>query len=77
MIVSRPGGFYSRPAFPETIIITVLFEPSGFQKVIFSVQIVSFTVFSVFLCAICYTTFLSLFFHNTTVNAEPLSPAIF
>ena len=62
MKLSGCGGFFSRPAFPETMVVTVPFGPSGFQKVIVSMQIGSFPVFSDFLCAICYTTFLSLFF---------------
>ena len=48
------GGFCSRPVFPETMVVTVPFGPSGFLKVMFSMQIGSFYVFSVFLCAIFY-----------------------
>ena len=61
MIFSGCGFLCSRPAFPEIILTTVPFGPSVFSKVIFSMQIGSFSVLSDFLCAICYITFLSLF----------------
>ena len=61
MSVSGSGGFCcSRPAFPETIVITAPCGPSGFLKVICSMEIGSFSVAYVFMCAICYTKRLSL-----------------
>ena len=72
-------AMFSEPCFHETIIITVPLGPSGFEKVICSMELGSFTVFVVFLCAICYTIFSPCFFfvHKTLVNAQPLSPPDF
>ena len=42
----------SRPVFPETMVIIVAFGPSVFLKVILSMEIGLFSVYSVFLCAI-------------------------
>ena len=58
--IFRPWScFCSRPIFLETIIITLPFGPTGFEKVTCSMEIGSF---SVFLCASFYTTFLSFLF---------------
>ena len=65
------------PAFHETNVITVPLGPTGFWKVVSGLKIDPFSFFSVFLWSVFYTTFLSPFFHDTTVNVKPLSPPIF
>ena len=50
------------PALHETIVITVPFGPGGFQKVICSMEVGSFSVFSAFLCAMCSIHLLSHLF---------------
>ena len=77
MNVSAGGGFYSRPAFPETIVITVPFRPSVFQKVIlFDADWLIFCFFSYPVCYLLHNIFITIF-HDTTINAQPLSPPIF
>ena len=51
----------SDPDFHQTIVITVPLGPTGFSKVIFSIEIGSFSICSTFLCAMLYITFSSLF----------------
>ena len=58
--IFRMLRFFSRPTFPETIVITVPFGPSGFQKVTLGRDTGSFSDLSAFLCAMFYITFLSL-----------------
>ena len=60
MRISGPGAFCSRPAFPELIIITVPFGPTGLNRSFFLCRFAYF-LFAAFLCAIFHTTFLSLF----------------
>ena len=77
MRVSGPGGFCSRPVLPETIVITVPFEPRGFLKVICSMLIGSFYVLlCVSLCYVLYPILIT-FVDKTTVNAQSLSPPTF
>ena len=66
----RPGA---DPASHETIVITV---PLGLKDHFFDGEwlIYSFSYFS--LCYVLYNIFIT-FFHNTTVNAKPLSRPIF
>ena len=64
------------PVFHVTIIIIVLLGHRGLLKYICSMEIDSFSVFVAFRCAMFYTTCLSLVFHKTSVNDEPLSPPI-
>ena len=50
------------PAFHDTIVITVPMGTTVFLKVVLLFEIDPFSFFSVFLCAIFYPTFVSLFF---------------
>ena len=56
---TRPGADL---AFHETTVITVPFGPSGFLKVLFSMENYSISIFSAFICAMLYLTLLSSFF---------------
>jgi hypothetical protein len=59
---SRPncGERLSRdPAFHETTVILVPLGPSVLKNIIFSMMIGYFSVFSAFLCAMVYMSFLS------------------
>jgi hypothetical protein len=47
------------PAFHETTVILVPLGPSVFKNIIFSMMIGYFSVFSAFLCAMFYISFLS------------------
>ena len=78
MKLSGCGGSFSRPAFPETIVIIVPFGPSGCLKYnLFDADLLMFGfVLLLCVCVLFCTTFLH-FFHNTTVNAKPLSPPNF
>ena len=51
-----PGCPSSDPAFHETIVHTVMFGPSGFEKVMSSMEIAHFLFLPAFLCAIFYIT---------------------
>ena len=57
---SQWNCFFSRPASPETIVITVPFGPTGFEKVIRWMK-AHFMFVSAFLCAIFVTAFPSCF----------------
>ena len=70
MIVSAGGGFFSRPAFPETTVMTVPFGPSDFEKVILVDG--DWFIFCFSVCYLLYNLFIALF-HYTTVNVGPLS----
>ena len=61
MSVSRPGGFYSRPVFPESWKNSVSFGPRVFSKVVLGMEIGSFSVLTVFSLCYLYTAFLSFF----------------
>ena len=77
MSCSTGGMFFSRPAFPVTIVITAPFGPNCFLKAILSMQIGSLSVFFWFhMCYFLYNMF-STIFYNTTVSAQPLNPPIF
>ena len=76
ILFPAPGGFASRPAFSETIVVTVPFGPSGFQKVISDGDWLIFS-FLYFPCAMFYAACVSPFFHNTTKNVAPLSHLVF
>ena len=74
---SQGGGFVSRPAFSETIVITVPFGPSFFvEGHLFDADWLIFLFVMLFCVLSLYNMFIT-FFHNTTVNAKPLSPPIF
>ena len=66
----------AHPCFHETIVITVPLGHGGFRKIVLSMAIGSSSVLSAFLYALFNTTFVTSF-HNTLVNARPLSPPIF
>ena len=55
---SDPGGPSRDPAFHETIVILVPFGPSVCKKVIFSMMIGYFSIFSAFLRVMFYMPFL-------------------
>ena len=64
------------PAFHETMVITMPFGPSVFFNHL-SMESGLLIVFCAFLCAtFLYTLFITSV-HNTTVNAQPLSPTMF
>ena len=60
-LLSRTGRPCRDPAFHETIVITMPLGPAGFFKIIFSIEIGSFSICSTFLCAMFYIICLSLF----------------
>ena len=70
------GASLPRPCFHETVVINVPLGPTVFFFLVFGIEIdpLFFICFSVcyLLPHICITTF-----HNTTVNAKPLSPPNF
>ena len=76
-LVSHRAAPCRDPAFHKTIIITVPFGPSVFEKVIFSLKIGSTSVFvCVSLCCVLYDILIT-FVDKTPLNAQPLSPPIF
>ena len=77
MNVCGCGGFVSRPAFPESMIITVPFGPSGFKKDHFCRCRLAHFLFFLFFCVLFVIRHVYHYFHNTTVNAQPLTPPIF
>ena len=76
MTVCGPGGFCTRPAFPETIITSVPFGPTGVLKVTFGRGMGSFSDLSVFLCAMYYITCLSV--KKKNIDKRPaVEPSVF
>ena len=65
------------PVFHETTIMTVPLGPTVFKRSFVCPRLNHFRLVSVFLCPICYPTFLSPIVHNTTVNVQPLNPPLF
>ena len=56
-----PGCPSTDPAFHETIVNIVLFGPSGFLKVVYSMEIGSFfNLFHAFLCAMTYIPYIEI-----------------
>ena len=53
------GRTSTDPVFHETIVIALPFGPSVFRKVICSIKVGSFGVFSILLCAMFYIQFVS------------------
>ena len=69
--------FVLETGFLETIVITVPLGHRGFFKRSFlSMEIGSFAVWVAVLCALFYTTCLSLF-HKALVHAQALNPPFF